>query len=281
MASATVVTTSVSELAAFIRRHPRLLVITGAGVSTASGIPDYRDHDGQWKQSQPVTWQAFVGSEYARQRYWARSMLGWPRFGQARPNGAHGALVQLEAAGHVSALITQNVDGLHQRAGHHHVIDLHGRLDRVDCLACGCRLTRADVQRQLLTINPEFADRPATLLADGDVALETADFSQFRLPTCPRCGGLVKPAVVFFGETVPPARVAMALAALEQADAVLVVGSSLMVYSGFRFCRAAAAQGKPIAALNLGRTRADDLLALKVSQSCAEALPELIGQLAI
>lgn len=281
MASPTLDTHSLAELTTFVHRHPRLFVLTGAGISTASGIPDYRDDDGQWKQSPPITLQAFTTSEYARRRYWARSMLGWPRFGQAQPNAAHSALAQLEAAGHVVQLVTQNVDGLHQRAGSRRIIDLHGRLDRVDCLACGRRLARAAVQQQLVVANSAFVELSAALLADGDVALEDADFSRFRLPDCPRCGGLLKPAVVFFGETVPPARIEAALAALEQADAVLVVGSSLMVYSGFRFCRTAALQGKPIVALNLGRTRADDLLALKIDQPCATVLPQLLGALAI
>ena len=259
-------------------------MLTGAGISTDSGIPDYRDADGAWKQKQPVQFQNFINSERFRQRYWARSMVGWPRFSDAQPNAAHRALMRLERAGHIHQLVTQNVDGLHQQAGSRRVIDLHGRLDTVQCLNSDCRhrLSRDDVQHWLTQHNPSFLQYSAVAVAnapDGDAHLEGIDFSQFQVPPCPRCGGILKPAVVFFGETVPRPRVELALNRLRDAPAVLVVGSSLMVYSGYRFCRAAVAQHKPIAAVNLGRTRADDDLSLKLSMPCATALDQLSQQL--
>ncbi|MEZ5460462.1 NAD-dependent protein deacetylase [Dokdonella sp.] len=265
-------------LADFIARHQRLFVLTGAGCSTDSGIPDYRDAEGGWKRAPPVTLQAFVGDESTRRRYWARSMLGWNRFGRASPNAVHRALVELERQGRQQVLLTQNVDRLHQRAGSRNVIDLHGRMDVVRCLACEARSEREGLQRELLARNPDWLNIPSTPAPDGDADLDNADFSTFDVPDCEGCGGVLKPDVVFFGENVPRERVDAAVAHLEQADAVLVVGSSLMVYSGFRFARMASAMGKPIAAVNLGRTRADDLLSLKITESCGDALAFLIAE---
>ncbi|MDO1527262.1 NAD-dependent protein deacetylase [Fulvimonas sp. R45] len=266
-----------SDLAAFVAAHPRLFVLTGAGCSTDSGIPDYRDADGGWKRAQPVTFQAFMGEERTRRRYWARSLVGWRRFGRAEPNGTHHALARLEARGRLSLLVTQNVDGLHQRAGSRAVVDLHGRLDQVRCMGCELRLPRVDFQLELIGRNPGWATLEAGDAPDGDADLEGLDFDRFDVPPCPRCGSVLKPDVVFFGENVPRERVARAMQALEQADAMLVVGSSLMVFSGYRFAHAAAKAGKPVAAVNLGRTRADPLLALKVQQPCAQALAFLLG----
>ncbi|WP_434642311.1 NAD-dependent protein deacetylase [Achromobacter piechaudii] len=270
--------TQVSDLAAlrgFVDRHPRLFVLTGAGVSTDSGIPDYRDTDGEWKRSPPMTLQTFMGNELSRARYWARSMVGWRRFGQVQPNESHLALARMQARGLVSVLVTQNVDGLHEAAGSRDVVDLHGRLDQVRCMNCDWRGGRADWQDRLQNGNPAWVSLDATDAPDGDADLEGEDFSQFMVPPCPRCGGIVKPDVVFFGETVPRERVDRANAGLASADAVLVVGSSLMVYSGYRFVTAASRNGMPIAAINLGRTRADSLLTLKVEQPCAVALEAL------
>jgi NAD-dependent SIR2 family protein deacetylase len=268
-------------LSAFVERHPRLFVLTGAGCSTDSGIPDYRNHNGDWKHRQPVRYQDFVGGERTRQRYWARSLLGWPAFARARPNATHATLARLEAAGFVHQLVTQNVDGLHQQAGSRRVIDLHGRLDAVVCLDCGTRGTRAAFQGALEKNNPAFTALAATLGPDGDAALDDVDFSGFRIPPCPCCGGMLKPAVVFFGEAVPKPRVERAHQRLAEADALLVIGSSLMVFSGYRFCRWATARGHPVAAINLGRTRADGELALKVSQPCAPALNGLLERLRV
>ena len=263
---------------AFIESHERLFVITGAGVSTDSGIPDYRDANGDWKRTPPVTFQAFTGDDTTRRRYWARSLVGWPHFRRARPNTVHHALAALEARGKVELLLTQNVDGLHQAAGSQRVIDLHGRLDTVRCLRCEARSPREELQHELLARNPEWARLDASVAPDGDADLEGRDFSRFDVPDCEICGGMLKPDVVFFGENVPRERVTQANLHLSQADALLVIGSSLMVYSGYRFVQAAARSGLPIAAINLGRTRADDLLALKVEATGAEALAFLLDE---
>jgi NAD-dependent SIR2 family protein deacetylase len=267
-------------LAGFVSRHPRLAVLTGAGCSTASGLPGYRDERGAWKTRPPVRFAEFVEQEQARRRYWSRSLLGWPRVAQARPNAAHRALAALEKAGRIGRLVTQNVDGLHQKAGSRQVIDLHGRLDTVECLGCGQRLSRDDMQELLAAWNAGFASAAGAspMRPDGDAPVE-ADLSAFRVPSCPGCGGILKPAVVFFGENVPRPRVEAALQAIEAADALLVVGSSLMVFSGYRFCLAARDRGKPVAAVNQGRTRADALLALKVEADCGAALEGLLARI--
>lgn len=260
----------------FIAAHRRLFVLTGAGCSTGSGIPDYRDEQGAWKRTPPVTYQAFVGDVVTRQRYWARSLIGWPRIAEARPNAAHRALAALEAQGRCEQLLTQNVDGLHQAAGSHAVIDLHGRLDDLVCLGCGARSSRAHLQDRLVAANPAWAGLVAAAAPDGDADLEGRDFSAFDIPACEVCGGMLKPDVVFFGENVPRERVQAAMAHLERADAMLVVGSSLMVYSGLRFVHAAMRAGVPVAAVNLGRTRADDLLQFRIAAPCGDALAFLL-----
>jgi NAD-dependent SIR2 family protein deacetylase len=268
-----------SDLARFARDHPRLFVLTGAGTSTSSGIPGYRNAEGNWQRRPPVTHQEFVRSEEARKHYWARSLAGWPAIHEALPNAAHGALASLERMGRVTRLVTQNVDGLHQRAGSREVIDLHGRLDRVVCLDCGAVQARECVQEAMRAANPGFAARSAQLAPDGDAEL-AVDCSEFAVPTCGRCGGTLKPDVVFFGDGVPRPRVQAAVDALDAADAMLVVGSSLMAYSGYRFCERARDSGKPIAALNRGRTRADALLTLKIDADCVPALSHLAAALA-
>ncbi len=272
---------ALAALADFATRHRRLFVLTGAGCSTESGIPDYRDANGDWKRTPPVTYQAFMGDEATRKRYWARSLIGWRTIGQAHPGPAHRALAQLEAAGHVQLLLTQNVDGLHDAAGSRSTIDLHGRIDTVRCMACETRSPRAALQAELLRRNPSWAALDAHVAPDGDADLDGRDFASFDVPPCPQCGGLLKPDVVFFGESVPRERVAASMAALEAADAMLVVGSSLMVYSGYRFAQSAAAAAKPIAALNMGRTRADELFTLKVEQPIGSTLAALVERLAV
>jgi NAD-dependent SIR2 family protein deacetylase len=268
--------TASDSLQDFVDRHRRLFVLTGAGCSTNSGIPDYRDADGNWKRQQPVAYQAFTGDPATRQRYWARSMVGWRRFGRALPNDAHRALARLEAMGRSEVVLTQNVDRLHQAAGNDRVIDLHGRLDLVRCMGCGQKMMREELQDHLGRLNAEWLDLDAADAPDGDADLEGRDFSSFSVPACPHCGGLLKPDVVFFGETVPREVVDTAAEHLQQADAMLIVGSSLMVYSGFRFVQMAARAGIPIAAVNLGRTRADEMLALKVEETCESALSFLL-----
>jgi NAD-dependent SIR2 family protein deacetylase len=265
-------------LVEFIERYPRLFVLTGAGCSTDSGIPDYRDDAGEWKRAtRPIMIQDFMTNERARKRYWARSLVGFRRMRAARPNDAHHALACLESRGRVAQLVTQNVDGLHQVAGSRDVIDLHGRIDVVRCLYCERRIPREHLQSKMELRNPAFATLDALEAPDGDADLEGARFECFDVPACDACGGLLKPDVVFFGENVPRDRVHQAMAALDVSDAMLVVGSSLMVYSGYRFVRAMADLGKPIAAINLGRTRADDLLALKVTDRCSKVLSFLMA----
>lgn len=256
----------------FIEAHPRLAVLTGAGVSTRSGIPDYRDERGEWKRAtRPVEFRPFMTDPRVRQRYWARSTVGWPHMRGAQPNAAHLGLARLESSGFVRALITQNVDGLHRAAGSRNVIDLHGRLASVRCMGCEYTIPRAELQDTLLALNPAWADIEGRVAPDGDVDIEGRDYGDFVVPDCPRCGGILKPDVVFFGESVPKDRVTQAFAAVDAADALLIVGTSLMVYSGYRFAAAAAEAGKPIAAVNLGRTRADHLLTLKIAEPCERA----------
>ena len=260
----------------FIERYPRLFILTGAGCSTESGIPDYRDADGAWKRPAPVMLQAFMGEPASRRRYWARSLIGWQRLRGARPNDAHRALARLQQQHRVERLVTQNVDRLHQAAGSHDAVDLHGRIDVVRCMSCQQRRPREDLQAELLRLNPAWAELDALQAPDGDADVEALDFSSFEVPACARCGGALKPDVVFFGESVPQDRVQTSMLHLMRSDAMLVVGSSLMVYSGYRFAQAAAQAGKPIAAVNLGRTRADPLLTLKVTRPCSAALSFLL-----
>ncbi len=254
---------SLAQLAGWLAKGD-VVVLTGAGVSTDSGIPAYRDEEGRWKQNAPMQFRDFTGSALSRQRYWARSMVGWARMAKAQPNDAHRALTEIERRGMLRLLITQNVDGLHSAAGSENVVDLHGRLDRVICLDCKRVSPRSELQARLVAENPEFLGQSFVARADGDVEL-SVDYGRFRLMACTDCGGVLKPDVVFFGENVPAPRVERAMASLNDARALLIVGSSLMVFSGFRFARAAARQGVPIAVVNLGKTRADDLAALRVA----------------
>lgn len=274
-------TSQSNALLEFVQQHPRLLVITGAGCSTGAGIPDYRDANGEWKRSEPMRYQLFVADALARKRYWARSMLGWPVLNAAHPTAAHQALCRLEQSGRITQLVTQNVDGLHQRAQSTRVIDLHGRIDTVCCLQCGRRFARSEVQEQLLQRNPEWAGLRANIAPDGDADLALPDFGGFDVPDCPDCGGTLKPDVVFFGENVPPVRVQAVRTALQQSDALLVVGSSLMVYSGYRFVEEAVTSRQPVAVLNIGRTRADPLVQLKIEIEVGSALEALVEALQI
>ncbi len=252
----------------------RVLVLTGAGCSTESGIPDYRATDGAWKGRRPMQFADYLRSEAMRRRYWARSMVGWPVVAAAQPNPGHRALVELQRQGPVERLISQNVDGLHSRAGNRDVIDLHGRLDRVVCLDCGALGERRDYQHRLQDLNPAWQSAGETA-PDGDADLPDTAYRGFRVPDCERCGGLIKPDVVFFGENVPKPRVTEAFQALDDADALLVVGSSLVVWSGYRFVRRARAQGIPVFILGLGKTRGDAEASLRVRGRCGDILPRL------
>ena len=270
-----------AELATFLRQHGPVAVLTGAGISTDSGIPDYRDGDGAWKRQPPVQHQDFMTSEYTRQRYWARSLVGWSMMQSAQPNPAHKALAGLQARGYVSYLVTQNVDRLHQKAGSQSVVDLHGRADEVICMRCDYRAPRDEVHQRCDALNPGFRERyraAATVAPDGDADLEV-DFRDFQVANCPQCNHIVKPDVVFFGDNVPKERVSSVRQGLEASGGLLVIGSSLMVFSGFRFCRYAHQNEQPVALLTLGRTRADDLASLKLNARIADTLTHTLGQL--
>ena len=259
-----------------------LIVISGAGCSTPSGIGDYRDENGEWKRRQPVQHSDFVNHRSWRQRYWARSQLGYPEFIRARPNEAHRVLARWEASGFVKGVITQNVDRLHQAAGSRKVIDLHGRLDRVVCLGCGAQTLRHDLQNWLEQHNPDIdaLGTEAVMAADGDVDLESANFADVAVPECQACAGVLKPDVVFYGDSVPKATVEASYQWIEKAPAVLVIGSSLMVFSSLRFVRRAHERQIPIYAINRGLTRADELFQCKVEGDCAEILQALESKLA-
>lgn len=270
------IATKSASLADFLVRSETLAVLSGAGVSTASGIPDYRDRNGDWKHAQPIQYQDFVQNPDSRKRYWARSYLGWQRFSNARPNAAHYALADLESTGKVDMLITQNVDRLHSAAGSRRVIDLHGDLAKVRCLGCNRTHARFDYQQQIKDANPSWHAEVFRYTPDGDAELARNSHHDISVPGCVDCDGIVKPDVVMFGETVPKERVRNATTAIDRADALLIVGSSLILFSGFRFARQACAQQMPIAIVNQGRTRADDIATLKVEANCTDALVEAL-----
>jgi NAD-dependent SIR2 family protein deacetylase len=256
------------------------VVLTGAGISTPSGIPDYRDNQGVRRGRQPMMYQEFLSAPESRRRYWARAMLGWPRVRQARPNVAHDTLARLQSTRQISGLITQNVDTLHDQAGSHEVIELHGSLHRVLCLDCAKCSERDSIQQLMEAQNPYLAGVDAVQAPDGDTLLDAAFEARFQVPRCPYCAGeRMKPDVVFFGENVAQQTAAKAMAAVEKAAGLLVVGSSLMAYSAFRLCRAVVDQGKPLLAINLGKTRADEILDLKIEASCEQFLPLLAQRL--
>lgn len=261
------------RLSAFLRAQAPVLVLTGAGVSVRSGIPCYRDRSGRWRHAPPMRLREFSGSDAAYRRYWARAAAGWPRFAAARPGIAHRALAALEAGGWLRGMITQNVDGLHQRAGSTRCIDLHGRLDRVVCLDCGHRGPRP-------RLDTPWSGAAASTRPDGDAAPVTPVPESFRPPRCGACGGRLKPDVVFFGEAVPRLRVRAALGLLAGARGLLVVGSSLTVYSGLRFCLAARELGTPMAIVNDGPTRADALAALRLAGAAEPVLAAAARELA-
>lgn len=263
------------SLAVFFRRHPRLVILTGAGVSAASGIPTYRDSQGRWLYRKPIQHRDFLNDEMTRKRYWSRSLIGWPHVRDASPNSVHQSLAQLESEGRVELLITQNVDRLHQRAGSQEVVDLHGRLDRVRCLDCGIVEDRESVQEWLLAHNDSGQQSNPLVRPDGDSDAPDDQLHHFRIPHCRACAGVFMPDVVFFGGTVPTARVNACRAAIDRADALLVIGSSLQVYSGYRFCRQADDSNKPLAIINPGVTRADPIADLIVKGDAGEELARI------
>ncbi len=249
----------------------RAVVLTGAGISTDSGIPDYRGE--RSPRRSPMTYREFCSAEQARVRYWARSFAGWPRMAEAIPNAGHHAVTAMERSGAVSAVITQNVDGLHRKAGSRTVVELHGRLSQVACLGCGSRFDREWHQRRLAALNPGFDPTPLQLAPDGDVDLDVV--SGYRVAACPRCSGVLKPDVVLFGEAVPRDRVTLCFELVDAAEVLLVAGSSLTVLSGYRFARHAYARRIPIVIVNRGPTRADPLATVKLDAGCSETLSAL------
>lgn len=268
----------VHDLASQLRGR-RVLVLSGAGISTESGIPDYRGPKSLERPRNPMRHQAFVTSSDARRRYWARSLMGWPSIYQAKPNRGHEALAKMEAGGAITGLITQNVDGLHGAAGSQKVLELHGSLASVKCLQCHAITSRQGLQARLHSVNPQFQARRVELAPDGDAEIPQALIAGFKVPPCLHCGGVLKPDVVFFGENVPKERVDRAWHMLEQAELLLVVGSSLTVFSGYRFVVRAAKEQKPVVIINNGPTRGDRDAALRVGGWLGEVLPPLAALL--
>lgn len=257
----------------------QVVVLSGAGLSTDSGIPDYRGPSGVSRRHTPMTYQTFTGDAAARRRYWARSHLGWQLIARAAPNDGHRAVARLQRGGLVTGIITQNVDGLHTAAGSRDVLELHGRLDEVICLGCGQGTARLDLDRRLRLANPEFVAQAAAINPDGDVDLDDAQVARFRTVDCLSCGGLLKPDVVFFGETVPAVRVQRCFAMVERARLLLVLGSSLTVMSGRRFVLRAAQRGVPVVIVNQGPTRGDGHAVLRVDAPLGRLLPGLADRL--
>jgi NAD-dependent SIR2 family protein deacetylase len=272
-------TAASTQRLADLLRGRRTVVLSGAGISTESGIPDYRGVDRTGPPPTPVTYQQFVRDAHVRQRYWARSTLGWPAMRSREPNAGHRAVARLEHAGHVSGVITQNVDGLHEAAGSHDVVELHGTLATVVCLNCGAREDRGALQARLESLNPGFAGRTVTILPDGDAAIPDEWIEAFVVAACTVCGGVLKTDVVFFGENVPKERAVAASDMVASAAALLVVGSSLEARSGLRLVLAAVQDGKPIAVVNRGPTRADEVATLRIEARLGEVLPALADEL--
>ncbi len=262
-------------------RAGRVVVLSGAGISTESGIPDYRGEGGSLSRHTPMTYQDFTGGAPARRRYWARSHLGWRTFGRARPNAGHRAVAAFGRAGLLTGVITQNVDGLHQAAGSDGVVDLHGSLDRVVCLGCGDVSARRELARRLEEANPGFDPVPAAMNPDGDADLTDEQVAGFHVVPCVVCGGVLKPDVVFFGETVPAARVERCRELVREAASVLVLGSSLTVMSGLRFVRQAAEAGTPVVIVNRDPTRGDKLAAARVALPLGKALTTVAERLGV
>jgi NAD-dependent SIR2 family protein deacetylase len=256
-----------------------VVILSGAGLSTESGIPDYRGPTGRARPAEPMTYQAFVGAPENRQRYWARSHLGWRHIARAHPNAGHRAVAELERRCLVSGIITQNVDGLHQAAGAQRVVDLHGRLDRVVCLSCEAVTSRDALDQRLRDANRGWTAEVSQLKPDGDSVIATEDIEHFRVVDCETCGGLLKPDVVFFGENVPRTRVDQCFAMVEEAGALLVLGSSLTVASGFRFVRHAARGGIPVGIVNQGPTRGDDYAFVTIDAPLGETLARVLTRL--
>ena len=270
--------TAAAELADLVA-DGGVVVLSGAGLSTESGIPDYRGETGRLRRAEPMTYQTFIGSAEARRRYWARSHVGWRHIARAEPNAGHRAVAELQRRGLVEGIITQNVDGLHQAAGARDVIELHGSLDRVLCLTCGRRTPRDELHTRLDAANPGFDARAALINPDGDAVLDDAQVAGFQVVACLYCGGILKPDVIFFGENVPKPRVEECYARTERAHSLLVLGSSLTVMSGLRFVRHASAHDIPTVIINHGKTRGDDHARIRLDAPLGPTLTDLVAAL--
>ncbi|MEV4638783.1 NAD-dependent protein deacetylase [Actinoplanes sp. NPDC049548] len=265
----------VDELAGWVG-DGGVVVLSGAGLSTESGIPDYRGPSGVARRATPMTYQVFTRDPVARRRYWARSHLGWRTIGDARPNAGHRAVARLQELGRLDGIITQNVDGLHQAGGAHGVVELHGNLAYVVCLGCGRRTGRAELEERLDAANPGFAAAVSAVNPDGDVEIDDAELDGFTVVNCAVCGGMLKPDVVYFGETVPPERVSRSFELVAGARTLLVLGSSLTVMSGRRFVLRAAKDGIRVAIVNQGVTRGEPYAGLIVDAPLGRVLPEIV-----
>lgn len=271
-------TSNAQILATLLLQHQPCLVLTGAGVSSESGLGTYRDDKGEWMRKQPITAQAFLGSLAARQRYWARSYVGWQDFNRARPNANHQVLLQLKQLGLLTGLVTQNVDGLHTLAGHPGVIDLHGTIHEVKCMDCNRTTQRSLYQQQMLSANPRLEFLTGSSAPDGDSDLDGDNqFDWLQPPACNHCAGVMKPDVVFFGENVVRDKVDQVYSLLDKSQMLLIVGSSLMIFSGYRFARRAKESGKQLAILNRGVTRADELADVLINQESSEILSQALN----
>ncbi|XP_026314244.1 NAD-dependent protein deacylase Sirt4 [Hyposmocoma kahamanoa] len=270
------------KLREFLIKHEKLLILTGAGISTESGIPDYRSEEvGLYARSnhKPVQYQEFVKYPKVRQRYWARNFIGWPRFSAVKPNSTHHSIRTLEKAGKVTAVVTQNVDRLHHKAGSENIIELHGTGYIVKCLKCPYEIDRAQLQDVMMRNNPSMENSITMIRPDGDVELSKEQVDNFKTPLCPKCEGPLKPDIVFFGDNVPKNRVEQVKKEVSRSDSVFILGSTLTVYSSYRIILQAKEEQKSIAVLNIGPTRADDIVDLKISTKCGDILPELCNSI--
>ncbi|XP_044261497.1 NAD-dependent protein deacylase Sirt4 [Tribolium madens] len=270
--------TDVQSLRNFVNDHEKILVLTGAGISTESGIPDYRSEDvGLYARTnhKPIQYQEFLKSVKARQRYWARNYIGWPKFSQTQPNITHYIVQFLESVGKVGCVVTQNVDSLHFKAGSGNVIELHGTAFRVICLTCGSTFDRHKIQEKLIEGNPDLRETSQMIRPDGDVEISQEKVQNFKPPFCDHCQGVLKPDITFFGDNVPKERVDKVRQNVTQSDSILVLGSSLSVFSGYRIILQAVEEKKDVAIVNIGPTRADKHAKLKISARCGDILPRI------
>ena len=265
------------RLKEFIKGKENLVLLSGAGLSKGSGIPTYRNRSGKWTRQTPITHQDFISKKTARQQYWLRSFNGWPAFSAAIPSASHLAITKLEKNNFLKTVVPQNVDRLHQKAGTKKVIDLHGRLDEVTCMKCHCVFEREAIQSKLKTMNP-FLLQANNMAPDGDADVNQELTHAIAIPTCDQCEGILKPNVVFFGDNVEKPVVDSIYNCIDESDGLLIIGSSLKVFSGYRFCRYAAKKTKPIASINPGIARGEDLIPTLIRSDADELLPHLFDK---